>query len=202
MKILAEPKHVPFGPYLSQMHVDDDFCTRLLEVGRTLTKKHTQYLAGNIDEEYVFDLKKDSWIEEEFKVAINTWIAGFRQFSGDRKFQPSYKLHPLWINFQKAGEYNPIHLHPGCNLSFVLFLEIPEEMLKEKSKISGIPPGYLGFMYGENIVLHGSVTHRVIQPKVGTLVMFPSILRHYVSHFTSNVIRTSVSGNISFGEVI
>jgi len=198
MKILAEPKHVPFGPYLSQMHVDDDFCTRLLEVGRTLTKKHTQYLAGNIDEEYVFDLKKDSWIEEEFKVAINTWIAGFRQFSGDRKFQPSYKLHPLWINFQKAGEYNPIHTHPNCNLSMILFLEVPKEMLEEKRTTKGAAPGHTGFMYGEDA--YGFITHRIIKPEKNVLYMFPSGLRHYVSHFNSKVTRTSVSGNIMFDQ--
>ena len=202
MKIITNHEYIPFGPYLAKMEIDLEFCKRLLEVGKTLTKKYNTELAGNIDEEYLYDLKKHPWIEPEIKVCVNTWISGWRKFSGISDFDPQIRLDPLWINFQKAGEYNPIHLHPGCNLSFVLFLEIPEEMLKEKSKISGIPPGYLGFMYGENIVLHGSVTHRVIQPKVGTLVMFPSILRHYVSHFTSNVIRTSVSGNISFGEVI
>ena len=202
MKIITNHEYIPFGPYLAKMEIDLKFCKRLLEVGKTLTKKYTAHLAGELEHEYIYDLEKHPWIEEEFKVCVNTWITGWRKFSGISDFDPQIRLDPLWINFQKAGEYNPIHLHPGCNLSFVLFLEIPEEMLKEKSKISGIPPGYLGFMYGENIVLHGSVTHRVIQPKVGTLVMFPSILRHYVSHFTSNVIRTSVSGNISFGEVI
>ena len=198
MKIRPNHKHIPFGPYLSQMFVDDDFCKRLLKVGKTLTKKHTQYLAGSIEEEYVFDLKKDPWIEEEFKVGVDAWLSGFRQFSGDHKFLPTYKLHPLWINFQKAGEYNPIHTHPNCNISFILFLEVPKEMLAEKRVTKGAPPGFTGFLYGEDV--YGVITHRIIKPEENVLYMFPSNLRHYVAHFTSKVTRTSVSGNVIFDQ--
>ena len=201
MKIINNHQYIPFGPYLAQMEVDPEFCKRLLEVGKTLTKKHSKYLAGNIEHKYLYDLEKHPWIEEEFKICINTWISGFRHFSGDHNFAPQFKLDPLWINFQKAGEYNPVHLHPGCDLSFVLFLEVPEEMLKEVPQTTGIPSGYLGFYYGEHMVLHGIVTHRVVRPKVGTLIMFPSTLKHYVSHFNSKVTRTSVSGNINFDPI-
>ena len=196
MKILADYQHVPFGPYVAKMNTDPDFCKRLLEMGKTLTTRHNEYLAGSIEEEYVFDLKKHPWIEEEFEVCINTWVDGFRQFSGDRKFQPEFKLKPLWINFQKSGEYNPIHTHPNCNLSFILFLEVPTEMLEEKRTTKGAPPGHTGFLYGEDA--HGFITHRIIRPEENVLYMFPSNLRHYVSHFNSKVTRTSVSGNVTF----
>jgi hypothetical protein len=196
MKIIPDHKHIPFGPYVGKMKVDPDFCKRLLELGKTLTKRHNEYLAGNIYHEYVYDLKKHRWLEEEFEICVNTWIAGFRQFSGDVKFDPKYKLHPLWINFQKAGEYNPVHTHPNCNLSFILFLEIPKEMLEEKPTSKGAPPGHTGFLYGEDI--YGVITHRIVKPEEGTLYMFPSNLRHYVSHFNSKVTRTSVSGNVTF----
>ena len=196
MKIINNHQYIPFGPYLAQMEVDPEFCKRLLEVGKTLTKKHSKYLAGNIEHEYLYDLEKHPWIEEEFKICINTWISGFRHFSGDHNFAPQFKLDPLWINFQKAGEYNPVHLHAGCHLSFVLYLEVPEEMLKEKQESTGIPPGYTGFMYGEHADLN--VAARLVKPNAGTLVMFPSNLKHHVSHFNSKVTRTSVSGNITF----
>ena len=197
MKIRPDHKHIPFGPYLSQMIVDDDFCKRLLKVGKTLTKKHNQYLAGNIDEEYVFNLKKDSWIAEEFKVAVDAWLSGSRQFSGDHKFQPTYKLESLWINFQKAGEYIPIHVHPNCDISFVLFLEVPKEMLAEK-RVLHLPPGFTGFLYGEDV--YGAITNRIIEPQENVLYMFPSNLRHCVAHFNSKVTRTSVSGNVVFDQ--
>ena len=199
MKIIGEPQHVPFGPFLAKMHIDADFCTRLLKVGKTLIKKHNPYLAGNIHHEYAFDLKKDAWIKEEFKVAVNTWLTGFKQFSGDHQFRPTYRLHPLWINFQKPGEYNPIHTHPNCNLSMILFLEIPNEILEEKHITKGTPPGHTGFIYGEDTP-GGFITHQIIRPEANVLYMFPSGLRHYVSHFNSKVTRTSVSGNIMFDQ--
>ena len=197
-KILTSHEYIPFGPYLARMEVDLKFCKRLLAVGKTLTKKHNSHLAGKIEDEFLFDLKKHPWIEEEFKVCVNTWVDGFQRFSGNPDFKPQFKLDPLWINFQKAEEYNPLHVHPGCNLSFVLYLEVPEAMLNEKHVIRGIPPGFTGFWYGEHSDLFCLVSHRVVKPKVGTLIMFPSILKHYASHFHSKVTRTSVSGNITF----
>ena len=195
--IITDHKHIPFGPYVAKMTLDPGFCKRLLETGKTLTKSHKEYLAGSIEHEYVFDLNKDKWIEEEFDACIGTWLKGYQQFSGDRSFNPQFKLHPLWINFQKAKEYNPIHSHPGCNLSFVLYLEVPKEMLAEARATTGAAPGHTGFMYGEDA--YGFITHRIVKPSEGTLLMFPSNLRHYVSHFDSpNVTRTSVSGNITF----
>ena len=196
MKIIADHKHVPFGPYVAKMNVDPDFCRRLLEEGKTLTQKHTKYLAGNIDHEYLYDLKKHPWIKEGFKICVDTWHAGFQSFSGDVNFSPKYKLDPLWINFQKAGEYNPVHTHPNCNLSFILFLGVPKEMIEEDLPTKGAPPGYTGFLYGEDA--HGFITHRIVKPETGVLLMFPSNLRHYVSHFNSKVTRTSVSGNVTF----
>ena len=196
MKIIANHKHVPFGPYVAKMNPDPDFCKRLLELGKTLTTKHNKHLAGAIEHEYSYDLKKDSWIEEEFKVCVNTWIMGFKSFSGDVDFNPKYKFDTLWINFQKAGEYNPVHTHPNCNLSMILFLEVPKEMIEEKHPTKGAPPGYTGFLYGEDT--YGFITHRIIKPETGCLYMFPSNLRHYVSHFNSKVTRISASGNIMF----
>ena len=195
--IITDHKHIPFGPYVAKMTLDPGFCKRLLETGKTLTKSHSEYLAGSIEHEYVFDLKKDTWIEEEFKICVKAWLKGYQQFSGDRNFNPDFQLHPLWINFQKAKEYNPIHSHPGCNLSCVLYLEVPKEMLAEKRTTTGAAPGHTGFMYGEDA--YGFITHRIIRPSERTLLMFPSNLRHYVSHFDSpNVTRTSVSGNVTF----
>jgi len=196
MKILSEPMHIPFGPYVAKMMPDPDFCKRLLELGRTLANKQDEYLAGAIKHQYGYDLKKHSWLGEEFKVCVNTWISGYRHFAGDAGFNPKFKLNLLWINFQKSMEYNPIHTHPNCTLSFILFLEVPKEMLEEKQATRGIPSGFTGFLYGEDYP--GIITNRIVKPEEGALLMFPSNIRHYVSHFKSKVTRTTVSGNITF----
>tara|TARA_R100000365_G_C2732992_1_gene62875 strand:+ start:242 stop:877 length:636 start_codon:yes stop_codon:yes gene_type:complete len=200
MKTIPQHKHVPFGPYLTKMETDPNFCKRLLELGKTLTTKHTQYLAGAIDDEYVYDLKKDVWVREGLQIYVDNWINGFKQFSGDHSFHPKYRIHPVWINFQKAKEYNPVHTHPNCNLSFILFLDVPKEIMTEKRETKGAPPGHTGFLYGEDA--QGFITHRIIKPETGLLYMFPSNLRHYVSHFNSKVTRITVSGNIMFLETV
>jgi len=197
MKITIKHYKIPFGPYFAGMNANPDFCTRLLKTGKKLTQRFHKELAGHIHHEYNYDLKKHSWIKEEFKIYINTWIHGFEQFRGGEKFNPPYKLKSIWINFQKSGEYNPVHTHPDCALSFVLYLEVPRKMLEEKrSTMRGIPPGHTGFIYGERTP--GVVSERVIKPEEGMLYMFPAYLRHYVTHFNSKVTRTTVSGNITF----
>lgn len=196
MNILPEHHHIPFGPYLAKMKVDLDFCKRLLKAGKKSTVSHHASLAGQIQHEYVYDLGKHPWIEEEFKIYINTWIDGFRKFSENPDYDPKYKLTQMWVNFQKSKEYNPIHVHTRCDLSFVLFLTVPQKMLKEKRTSNGDPAGHTVFIYGEDS--RGVRTHRIVKPEVGTLLMFPSRLRHHVPHFNSKVTRVTVSGNVSF----
>ena len=48
----------------------------------------------------------------------------------DIKFET--KLKQLWVNYQKTGEYNPHHNHPG-HISFVVYLQIPEELRTEEN---------------------------------------------------------------------
>lgn len=200
MKILKEHQHITFGPYLAQMKMEKDFCKRLLETGKTLTKPYNNQLAGQIEKEFEFDLKKDTWIEKELEIYVNTWIDGYQRFSGDSTFDPLYRLASLWINFQKAGEYNPAHVHTGCNLTFIIYLEVPQVMLdewKNPGKTRGAPPGCTTFTYGED--QNGMVTQRLIKPRENVILMFPAMVRHSVPHFTSkNVTRISVSGNIVF----
>jgi hypothetical protein len=103
----------------------------------------------------------------------------------------------MWINKMKAKEYNPVHTHTYCDLSFVLWLETPQEILDEaeKNETSAPNPGQTSFIYGEDRPLH--VTEKHITPVEHTLLMFPASLRHYVMHFNSDVNRTSVSGNVT-----
>ena len=42
------------------------------------------------------------------------------------------KLHePLWVNFMKAGEWNPSHAHTGDISACVTYLKIPKEISEE-----------------------------------------------------------------------
>ena len=100
------------------------------------------------------------------------------------------------INFQKAKEHNPPHIHPGADVSFALHLNAPLEMIGEKQDTTGIAPGRLSFLYGEE--RPHTIAERSFTPEKNVMLMFPANLRHYVASFNSDVERISVAGNIKF----
>jgi len=196
--VLREHRYHQFGPYLAEMPVEPNYCARLLKLGKKLKKDHRKNLAGQIEHEYLYPLEKEPWIFYEFKIYINTWIEGFQRFSNRPNFNPKYQLTKIWINRMKAKEYNPAHIHTNCNLSFVLWLEVPQRMLNEAKKkdTNANAPGGTTFFYGED---HRHViSEKHFAPIVNTIMIFPATLRHSVMHFNSKVTRTSVAGNILF----
>ena len=198
--VLREHKYHHFGPYLAEMPVNPDYCAKLLKLGKKLKKSHRSNLAGQIEHEYLYPLDTEPWIFNEFQIYINTWIEGWRRFANKPNFNPKYRLHQMWINRMKAKEYNPIHIHINCDLSFVLWLEVPQRMLNEAKRTPltnvGAKPGDLCFLYGED--KWSVISEKQFTPKLNTLMIFPSTLRHQVLHFNSKVTRTSVAGNIKW----
>jgi hypothetical protein len=196
--VLRQHKYHHFGPYLAEMPVDPNYCTKLLKLGKKLKQSHRKNLAGQIEHEYLYPLEKEPWIFNEFKIYINTWIEGFKKFAHKSKWNPKYELNQIWINRMKAKEYNPIHIHTLCDLSFVLWLEVPQRILNEakKNETNAANPGSICFLYGED--RWSSISEKNFDPIVNTLMIFPADLRHQVMHFNSKVTRTSVAGNIKF----
>jgi len=196
--ILQQHKYHQFGPYLAEMAANPDYCARLLKLGKKLKKSHRENLAGQIHHEYIYPLETEPWISKEFQIYINTWIEGWKRFAQKPHFNPKYQLTQMWINRMKAKEYNPIHLHTECHLSFVLWLEVPQQILNEtkKNETTAANPGNIGFLFGED--KWSTVSEKHFTPKVNTLMLFPAFLRHQVMHFNSKVTRTSVAGNIKF----
>jgi hypothetical protein len=196
--VLREHKYHHFGPYLAEMSVDPDYCARLLKLGKKLKQSHRESLAGQIHHEYLYPIEKEPWIAQEFQIYINTWIEGWKRFSHRPNFNRKYRLNQMWINRMRAKEYNPMHVHTHCDLSFILWVEVPQRMLNEAKKniTNAANPGETCFLYGED--KWSVVTEKHFTPQVNTLMMFPADLKHSVMHFNSKVIRTSVAGNISF----
>ena len=172
-------------------------------------------LAGQIDEELWYENYND-WFVPKFAPYVNLYLDGLRTYKPD-SFEHIYSRHAqvsgntplpdtklewvldsLWVNFQKPREYNPPHHHTG-DISFVLFLQVPEGIKKENEAIKGIHnnegPGMLIFDYGEHIPF--SLARCSKMPEVGDIIMFPSWLRHQVHDFKSEGERISVSGNIT-----
>ena len=107
------------------------------------------------------------------------------------------KLWPFWINYMKAGDFNPIHTHTE-DLSFVLFLDVPSELktenINERNNDKHGGPGALTFIHGD--VTDWTISANTVFPEKGDMFIFPAKLRHMVYPFKSKVERVSVSGNL------
>ena len=186
-----------WGPYVAEIKVDPDYCKRLWATGKKLTRSHVKNLAGQIKDERLFDLQKEPWIANELETYINTWVQAFKNYANKELFKPTgYNQNTMWINFTKPYEYNPVHYHNECDLSFVIYIKIPKQILKEKHTTKASPPGFTTFHYGEE---HWSTLNsKIVLPEENTIIIFPSNLRHEVVHYTSKVCRVTAAGNISF----
>ena len=187
-----------WGPCVVQLKISEDFRKKLLTEANESGKeelKFTTKLAGVIKEEYAYR-KKEIFLPEISQV-LGVYDQAFQKFKNKPyEHKPEYLLNSLWVNFMKKNEYNPPHDHAD-NLSFVIFLDIPEEIKQEQKDYEGQSggPGSLSFLYGEGN--RQAITYQGIQPNNGDMFIFPSWVKHYVAPFYSDVTRISVSGNVS-----
>jgi len=107
-----------------------------------------------------------------------------------------YKIpnNGIWLNVQRAGEFNPPHHHDG-HFSGVIYLEVPPELAEENKKkpVGFHLHGEISFYYGDDI---GCQTYFHMMPRVAQMVIFPAKLQHGVHPFYSDVRRVSVAFNL------
>jgi uncharacterized protein (TIGR02466 family) len=186
-----------FGPYLYQTRLPQYIIDRLLVDGKNSKQDYVPQLAGHLDHEFGYDDKTKEWFTNEIQPVISSYREGHCQFHGLSHDPVTYNLNSLWVNFMKAGDFNPIHTHDG-DYSFVIFLQIPEELQKEilEFRGTGMAPATLYFQFAMQQRPQWATTDAKIRPRVGDMYIFPSQLEHTVIPFKSDVTRISVSGNI------
>ena len=187
-----------WGPCVVQLKITEDFRKKLLfeaEQSKQESLKFTNKLAGVIKEEYAYRNKE--MFLPEISQALGIYDQAYQKFKNKPyEHKPEYGLTDLWVNFMKKNEFNPPHDHAD-QLSFVIFLDVPEEIQKEQKEYEGQSsgPGSLLFLYGEGN--RQAITYQGVQPKNGDMFIFPAWLKHYVAPFYSDVTRISVSGNVA-----
>ncbi len=108
--------------------------------------------------------------------------------------EDGYQVIPrnVWALSQYAGDYNAMHVHPGTNVSGVIYLKVPEQINLENA-----PDGCISFWSNqplEPVNLQFGANKTMI-PKEGDLLMFPSYLPHAVYPFRGPGERRIVSFN-------
>ena len=121
-------------------------------------------------------------------------------------------MERMWSVNSYEGDYNPIHDHgtkTPMGLSCILYLKVPPQIEKLDSpseefslhSFSGVVDGFTYLSWGVNgigdINMLRPITEEYIKPVTGTMLMFPSWLRHGVMPFFGEGERRTFSANMN-----
>lgn len=188
-----------WGPFLWKSKIPLDICEEMLTRFSKSNLDHAAGLASIIKTVNRIDDRDDrGWFVNKINPYLDCYLNLRKEYYNlPDTVDNQLELHKLWINVQKQHEYNPEHWHGG-DLSFVIYLQMPDAIREENKKFVGKSggPGAIMFRYGE--FSNWSVNNHQFMPEVGDIFIFPAQLAHGVYPFYSDAERISVSGNFGF----
>ena len=193
----VQSTYINWGPYVMKTKMPDYIVKKLKTEGKKTKENYNYKLAGHLDNQYKYPANVQKWFYEEIQPIVQAYRNGHCKFHGIEELTVELSADDLWVNYMKAGDFNPIHTHGG-DYSFVLFLDIPKQLKKEQEEFEGTSakPGSLMFEYTQQARPRYATSGTTIVPETGDFFMFPAMLQHWVCPFKSKVTRISVSGNL------
>ena len=185
-----------WGPCVVKVKITDELKKLLLTEARKNKLDFTDKLAGILNKETGYSDESKNLIVPEISKYLGVYDQMFEKFiNKPYEKRPHYIMTALWINYQKQNDFNPPHDHDG-KLSFVIYLQIPDELKKENASYKGksCGPGGIQFVYGDGP--RDCVTYQSFMPEENDMYIFPAWLKHWVAPYKSDCIRISVSGNV------
>jgi hypothetical protein len=193
-----------------------DYLWERIDIAKKKQVCYKKNLAGNISHSYILEDPQNVIIPNLNNIVFNQVdnpkmfeymsmeISNIYRRIGLNAMLKPY-LSGLWVNFQKKGEFQPIHDHSGM-FSFVIWMDIPYNYKDEAklpfAKSNCTPPRGGNFTFTIPDGTSRSVREEIIEmsPEMnGYCCFFPSDLSHQVYPFyTSDKDRISISGNISY----
>lgn len=195
-----------------------DYLWECIDVAKKKKICYKNNLAGHISHSYKLEdpqnlvIEKLLWIIYDNQKMVNfineefdlVYRKTFRDQNNHILMKP--RLDDLWVNFQKKGDFQPIHDHSGL-FSFVIWMDIPYHWEDEaklpfarsnKGKNNNPSGGNFAFIHSGGISRSTSSYVIKMSPEMnGYCCFFPSDLCHQVyPFFTSDKDRISISGNI------
>jgi len=184
-----------WGPLLFRVTLSPEDIQALKNVcneARLEKKDHNKKLVGIIKEELLINSEKYTEIVKPY---LEKYQMAYQNYHG-KKFK-HMQTESVWVNYMKKGEFNPPHNHTRCNLSSVLYLEIPPGLKKENEEFigQGFGPGSIHFIIAGPQPLYNNAYG--FRPKVGDFFIFPWCLTHTVAPFKCKGTRISVAANFT-----
>jgi|TARA_Y100001938_G_scaffold133962_1_gene193917 hypothetical protein len=185
-----------WGPCVIKCKIKPEYGKMLLDEAKLNKADFRTRLAGQIEKETGYSDESKKKLIPVLSQYLGVYDQAYQQWTQKPYAKkPEYIMSALWINFQKANEFNPPHDHDG-KLSFVVYLQIPDELKKENQEYKGksCGPGGIQFLYGNGP--RECITYMSYFPEELDMFIFPAWLKHWVSPYKADCTRISVSGNV------
>ena len=169
---------------------------------------HGSQLAGQIKTELTIDIErlKKNNLDKFFDTMIKQFViyAKTQKSPHDREEIQNEtwlsQILSMWVVSQNPGEYNPIHHHPECHISAVMYLKIPKWASTEKQHRSR-DDGSITFVSNASLDREFSDPTLLLRPELGDFFVFSSTQLHQVYPYhcdEGDTERRSVSFNAIF----
>ena len=176
---------------------------------------HSKGLVGQINrneksKQLTFPHKDDD-VGEMFAGILESLAKQYVQSTLHKDCRP--ELDSMWTVHSYEGDYNPLHDHgtkTPMGLSCIFYMKVPEQIsnlgnpdeeFEGLNNSSGATDGFTYLTWGTNghrdVNMLRPITEEYIKPIEGTLIMFPSWLRHSVNPFFGEGERRTFSANIN-----
>lgn len=184
-----------WGPLLFKTTIKPDDLKALRELCDKGGEDWTDNLAGIIKGEYKIDSGTYTKIITPY---LKAYQAAYKTWYGLNL--RGVETTAAWVNYMKAGECNPPHIHHNCHLSSTIILDIPDKVRKEQQdwKGTGEGPGALNFFVANPQNFH--TNSLAFKGEVGDFFIFPWNLTHSVTNFRSDVTRISLAANFKIAD--
>lgn len=132
---------------------------------------------------------------------LQQWILQASQditqtISGGQIYRGKVELN-AWANLNRYGEYNSMHTHPSCVWSGVFYAETGDPPTPDHPKSGAIE--FLDPRAGAEMIVTPGVPFgqsKVLTPKTGEMIVFPSWLKHMVHPYWGEGDRISIAFNV------
>jgi len=189
--------YMNWGPFVLKTKIPEYIIKELLTQGKKAKQSYNKSLAGHLKDQFLYPVNVQNWFYKEITPILQAYREGHCKYHGIENLNVELSFDDLWVNYMKAGDFNPMHTHGG-DYSFVIFLQVPDKLKQEMKDFEGTSakPGMLMFEYTQQAKPRWATTGTAITPETGDFYMFPALLQHWVAPFKSKIERISVSGNI------
>lgn len=197
----------PFSPPIYNGIISDDFYAliKIISDQSLEAEEKPKGLVGNLKNQYqlIYTDEQKYQFLQHLEPHFNFFISNCEVNNNQPKETTTLDWGDnIWINFQGPGDFQPLHIHSGLH-SIVIYVDVPREIEKENEEMAkwSIKPcaGHIHLVDGGPMVTNNQyyVNDFNFLPENKQILIFPADTKHMVYPFKSDVVRTSISFNIT-----